>query len=226
MKKYGRDRAWPFAEGGGPTILLVTAFLGLTLIGRLLWSGWFSALLFVVALFLWLLILYFFRDPHRPPPEPNVIVSPADGRVVAMVEEFEGRFLRQRVLRLSIFLAVTNVHVQRAPVSGRVALIEHRPGRFLQAFRPEASEVNEQLSMVVESPVGRILVKQVAGILARRCVNYARVGDELAAGQRYGLIRFGSRVDLFLPPTVQVLVSVGDEVYGGLTPLAKMRNDE
>lgn len=222
MKKYGRDRAWPFAEGGGSTIWLFTAILVITLVTWLVWRGWLSSLLFLVALLLWLLILYFFRDPKRPPPEPNVIVSPADGQVVAMVEEFEGRFLRQKVLRLSIFLAVTNVHVQRAPVSGRVALIEHRPGKFLQAFRPEASEVNEQLSMVVESAAGRILVKQVAGILARRCVNYARVGDELTAGQRFGLIRFGSRVDLFLPPTVQMLVSVGDDVYGGVTPIAQV----
>jgi phosphatidylserine decarboxylase len=225
MKKYGADRNWPFAEGGGATILVATAFF----VGAaVLWfwrPGWLSGPLLVLATALWLLILYFFRDPKRQSPaEPGVVFSPGDGEVVAVVEGCEERYLKETVRRVSIFLSVTDVHVQRSPVTGRVALVEHRPGKFLQAFRPEASEVNESIAMIIEGEYGRVLVKQIAGILARRCVNYAQVGDELAAGQRFGLIRFGSRVDLFLPLEAQVVVAVGDRVVGGLTPIARFPN--
>lgn len=225
MKQYGKDRSWPFAEGGGTTILVATTFF---LGAAALWfwrPGLFSGLLLVLAAALWLLILYFFRDPKRQPPaEEGIVLSPGDGEVVAVVEGCEERYLQETVRRISIFLSVTDVHVQRAPVSGRVALVEHRPGQFLQAFRPEASEVNESIAMIIESKYGRVLVKQIAGILARRCVNYAQVGDELTAGQRFGLIRFSSRVDLFLPLEAQILVSVGDRVAGGLTPIARFSN--
>lgn len=226
MKQYGADRSWPFAQGGGVTILLATVFfLGAAAIW--FWRpGLPGGFLLVLATALWLLILYFFRDPkRRPPAEKGLVLSPGDGEVVAIVEGCEERYLKETVRRISIFLSVTDVHVQRAPVAGRVALVEHRPGQFLQAFRPEASEVNESIAMIIESEHGgRVLVKQIAGILARRCVNYAQVGDQLAAGQRFGLIRFGSRVDLFLPLEAQVLVSVGDRVAGGLTPIARFSN--
>jgi phosphatidylserine decarboxylase len=226
MRKYGADRKWPFAEGGGTTILIATAFF---LGAAALWfwrPGLLSGLLLVLATVLWLLILYFFRDPKRQPPaEKGVALSPGDGEVVAIVEGCEERYLKETVRRISIFLSVTDVHVQRAPISGRVVLVEHRSGQFLQAFRPEASEVNESISMIIESEHGgRVLVKQIAGILARRCVNYAQVGDQLTAGQRFGLIRFGSRVDLFLPLEAQVVVAVGDRVTGGLTPIARFSN--
>jgi phosphatidylserine decarboxylase len=225
MKKYGADRSWPFAEGGGATIVVATAFF---MGAAVLWfwrPGWLSGLLLVLATALWLLILYFFRDPKRQSPaEPGLVLSPGDGEVVAVVEGCEERYLKETVRRVSIFLSVTDVHVQRSPVTGRVALVEHRPGKFLQAFRPEASEVNESIAMIIESDAGRLLVKQIAGILARRCVNYAQVGDELTAGQRFGLIRFGSRVDLFLPLEAQVVVAVGDRVAGGLTPIARFPN--
>lgn len=225
MKQYGADRNWPLAEGGGATIVVATAFF----VGAaVLWfwrPGWLSGLLLVLATALWLLILYFFRDPKRQSPaEPGLVLSPGDGEVVAVVEGCEERYLKETVRRVSIFLSVTDVHVQRSPVTGRVALVEHRPGKFLQAFRPEASEVNESIAMIIESDAGRVLVKQIAGILARRCVNYAQVGDELTAGQRFGLIRFGSRVDLFLPLEAQVVVAVGDRVAGGLTPIAHFPN--
>jgi phosphatidylserine decarboxylase len=222
MKKYGADRSWPFAEGGGTTILVATAFF---LSAAVLWfwrPGLLTGALLVVATALWLLILYFFRDPKRQPPaEKQVVLSPGDGEVVAIVDGREERYLKETVRRISIFLSVTDVHVQRFPISGRVALVEHRPGQFLQAFRPEASEVNESISMIIESDHGRLLVKQIAGILARRCVNYAQVGDQLTAGQRFGLIRFSSRVDLFLPLEAQIVVAVGDRVVGGLTPIAR-----
>jgi phosphatidylserine decarboxylase len=170
------------------------------------------------------IVLYFFRDPNRVPrQDAGMVVSPADGKVMAIVREREGLYLEKEVIRISIFLSLFDVHVQRMPIGGKVLQVDHRPGQFLQAFRPEASEVNESVAMIIESPYGQVLVKQIAGILARRCVNYANVGDMLETGHRFGMIRFSSRVDVFLPPESELLVSVGDRVTGGLTPMARFR---
>lgn len=226
MKQYGSDRWWPFAEGGGATIGIVSGFWAL-LIG--LWHrrpNLLTGSLFLLGGAVWGLVLYFFRDPQRDSPaQPGLVVSPGDGKVVAIVTEAEPHTGQPNATRISIFLSVLDVHVQRAPIGGRVVAWAHYPGQFLQAFRPEASEVNEHISMVIESPYGLVLVKQIAGIMARRCVNYAQVGDELRTGQRFGLIRFGSRVDLYLPPTAQVLTAIGDKVYGGITPLAQFPSE-
>ena len=118
------------------------------------------------------------------------------------------------------------MHVQRVPLGGEVTVIDHQPGQYLQAFKPEASDVNEYIAMVTESGYGRVLIKQIAGILARRCVNYAKPGDTLQTGQRFGLIRFSSRLDLFLPPNAQLLVKIGDKIEGGLTPIAQLTIDD
>ncbi len=221
---YGADRVWPFAEGSGISLLVATA--GLVMVGVLwLWSRHPLALgLLGMTGFLWLAVLWFFRDPNRRPlQEAGVVVAPGDGQVVAIVEEQEGRFLQTRVRRISIFLDVYNVHVQRIPLGGRVVQVVHTPGQFRQAFRPEASEVNEHISMVVDAgPAGRYLVKQIAGIMARRCVNYLQPGAQVQTGQRFGLIRFGSRVDLFLPLEAHIIAQVGQSVFGGLTPLARL----
>jgi phosphatidylserine decarboxylase len=227
-KNYGRDRPWIFAEGGETTILAVVAIVLGALVLWLIWpdSLLLDLLLFAVAIAA-VFILYFFRDPNRRVArEPQVVVAPADGKVVAIVEEHEPVYLKDSVCRMSIFLSVFDVHVQRAPVQGEVVLVEHRPGAFLQAFRPEASDVNEFVAMIINSKYGRVMVKQIAGILARRCVNYAEVGETLAKGQRFGLIKFGSRVDLFLPPGSRFLVQVGDQVYAGLTPVARLGREE
>lgn len=222
MKQYGKDRQWPFAEGGGATIGIVTGFWWLLTRLWRKWPGWFTGGLFMLGGVVWGLVLYFFRDPNRASPtQPGLVVSPGDGEVVAIVREAEPHTGQADATRISIFLSVLDVHVQRAPIGGRVAAWAHHQGQFLQAFRPEASEVNEHISMVIESPYGLVLVKQIAGIMARRCVNYAQIGDELHTGQRFGLIRFGSRVDLYLPPTAQILTTIGDKVYGGITPLAQ-----
>jgi phosphatidylserine decarboxylase len=225
MKDYGADRWWPFAQGGGVTIAVFTILWGTAVALWFLWQNLATGLLLFLATALWLLILYFFRDPNRQVVnEPGLVVGPGDGEVVEIISERENRYLQADVIRVSIFLSVTDVHVQRVPLGGKVTLIDHRPGKFLQAFRPEASEVNEFIAMVTESGYGRILIKQIAGILARRCVNYARPGDVLQTGQRFGLIRFGSRLDLFLPPNAQLLVKIGDKIVGGLTPIAQLKN--
>ncbi|MDT8304490.1 MAG: phosphatidylserine decarboxylase [Anaerolineae bacterium] len=224
MEKDRTDRFWPFAQGGGPTIALATG----------LWTGVLSlwrakrgagtGVLFATASVVWLLILYFFRDPNRPLySEPGLVMSAADGKVVAITRETEPIYLKQDMLRISTFLDITDVHVQRIPIDGVVRRIITRSGKFLQAFRPEASTENESIAMELETPYGAVLVKQIAGIMARRCVNYASVGEQVISGERYGLIRFGSRVDLFLPVSAEVLVAEGDRVAGGLTPVARLR---
>ena len=224
MTENGKDKSWPFAEGGESTLALVTGLWVVAAALRFLRSNPLTNLLFYLSTPLWLFILWFFRDPNRTPlVEEGLLVSPGDGEVVEIMREPEKRYLNDDTIRISIFLSVTDVHVQRVPMSGRVTLVEHRPGQFLQAFRPEASEVNEAIAMITESEYGRVLTKQIAGILARRCVNHAQVGDWLTTGQRFGLIKFSSRVDLFLPPNAELIVRVGDKVYGGLTPIARLK---
>lgn len=223
MEQYGRDRLWPFAQGGGPTITLFTAFWALALFNWRARRGCGAGILLAAVTALWLALLYFFRDPNRPRvSEPGLAMSAADGKVMAVVREYEPVYLRREMLRISTFLDVTDVHVQRIPLGGTVRQIVARPGKFLQAFRPEASTENESIAMEIETPYGPVLVKQIAGIMARRCVNYARPGQQVTTGERFGLIRFGSRVDLFLPLHASPLVAEGDRVYGALTPVARL----
>lgn len=224
MTNYGKDRAWPFAEGGGGTIAFFTILLATAAFLWFQFTNWATGLFLLLAAFLWLLILYFFRDPNRQiAAQPGLVLGPGDGEVVEIVTETEPRFLQTKAIRMSMFLDITDVHVQRVPLAGKVLLVQHQPGKFLQAFRPEASEVNEYIAMVTESAgYGRLLTKQIAGILARRCVNFLKPGDTVQTGQRFGLIRFSSRIDLFLPPTAQMLVKVGDRVTGGITPIAQL----
>ncbi|MCA9943618.1 MAG: phosphatidylserine decarboxylase family protein [Anaerolineales bacterium] len=224
MTNYGKDRAWPFAEGGGGTITFFTILLATAVFFWLQYTNWTAGIFLVLASFLWLLILYFFRDPNRQiMPQAGLVLGPGDGEVVEITTMTEDRFLQATVIRMSMFLDITDVHVQRVPLAGKVTLVQHQPGKFLQAFKPEASEVNEFIAMIIESEgYGRILTKQIAGILARRCLNYLTPGNTVQTGQRFGLIRFSSRVDLFLPPTAQMLVKVGDKITGGITPIAQL----
>jgi phosphatidylserine decarboxylase len=165
------------------------------------------------------LVAYFFRDPERKPPaDPAVVVSPADGRVVAVVpEECEGCPGR----RISIFLAVWNVHVNRAPMSGRLERLDYRPGKFYAAMRARASVENEQNVFYLDTERGRIVFKQVAGWIARRVVSWKAPGDALVLGERIGLIRFGSRMDLWLPEDAQIVVRPGETVAGGESIVAR-----
>ncbi len=220
---YGQDKKWPFAEGGGSTIAIMTAVFFLAIFLWYQFTNVGTGIVLLLATFLWLLILYFFRDPNRKIiNEPGQVIGPGDGEVVSIEQEREERFLQADVIRVSMFLDITDVHIQRVPLGGKVTLVTHQPGKFLQAFRPEASEVNEFIAMVTEGEYGRILIKQIAGILARRCVNMMNIGDTVTTGQRFGLIKFSSRLDLYLPPDAELLVSVGDKVYGGLTPIAQL----
>lgn len=224
LETFSKDKKWPFAYGGGPTMAFATLLLGTAVYFWYRYTNLAAGLFLVIAGALWLLILYFFRDPNRPTPnEPGLVVAPGDGEIVVIQQEHESQYLQADVVRISMFLSVTNVHVQRAPIGGKVTLVKHVPGQFLQAFKPEASDVNEYIAMVIESGYGRVLLKQIAGILARRCVNHAQPGDTIHTGQRFGLIKFGSRLDLFLPPNATLLVQIGDKVTGGITPIARLK---
>ncbi len=169
---------------------------------------------------LWLLAafcLYFFRDPERVIPAGPVAVSPADGKVVAVRPEGDGRS------RVSIFLNVFNVHVNRSPIGGFITNVQYRPGRFLAANRAEASIENEQNSVTVEGGGTRVVFNQIAGLIARRVVFYKKTGDTVAAGERVGLIKFGSRVDVLLGPEWALEVREGQKVRAGSTVLARRR---
>lgn len=171
-----------------------------------------------ILIFLGLFVFYFFRDPERAiPTERGAVVSPADGHVVEIVDEPLGATVGHRV---SIFLSIWDVHVQRAPVAGRIASVVYRPGKFYAALRSSASRENEQNIISIQAPGGTVVFKQIAGAIARRVICWRREGDAVALGERVGMIRFGSRVDIWLPKEAEVLVRRGQKVKGGESILA------
>jgi phosphatidylserine decarboxylase len=201
----------PIAREGWPFIL---PLFGLAVVGLVLMpvAGWFFIALsgFVV---------YFFRDPERSiPMDPGLVLAPADGKIVA-VSHYPGPSQSSSTL-VSIFLSVFDVHVNRAPIAGTVVEVCYQPGKFLPAFRPEASALNEQNSLIIQAGETRVTVKQIAGILARRIVCRVKAGDKLNAGERFGLIRFGSRVDILIPDAFAVHACPGQHVRGGESVLA------
>ncbi len=204
MKNYGI----PVASEGWPFII------PLAIVTALLFAlGWKNTA--VVSLALTLFVLYFFRDPERTVPQgAGAVVSPADGRVIVVKDIFEPTYLKQEVKQISIFLSVFNVHVNRSPISGTVETVKYNPGKFHVASVDKASLDNEQTAMVISDGKHKVLVKQIAGLIARRIVCYAEPGDAIRTGERYGLIRFGSRVDIFLPKDADLKVKVGDRVKG------------
>ncbi len=178
----------------------------------------------VVLLVLTLFVLFFFRDPERAIPEgKGVVVSPADGKVIVIKDVYEPDYLKQDVKQISIFLSVFNVPVNRSPVAGTVEAVQYHPGKFLAAWDDKASLDNEQTAVVIANGKDRILVKQIAGLIARRIVCYAKPGDAIKTGERYGLIRFGSRVDIFLPKHADIRVKPGDRVKGARDIIAELK---
>jgi phosphatidylserine decarboxylase len=204
MKNYGipvASEGWPFIIPLAVVTALLFAF------------GWRNTAF--VALALTLFVLFFFRDPERPVAEgAGVVVSPADGRVIVIKDIYEPTYLKKDVKQISIFLSVFNVHVNRAPIGGTVEVVKYNPGKFHVASVDKASLDNEQTAMVIATGQQKVLVKQIAGLIARRIVCYAKPGDAITKGERYGLIRFGSRVDIFLPKDAEIRVKLGDRVKG------------
>ena len=173
----------------------------------------------------WVGLAMFFRDPARAiPREDDLYYAPADGKVVVVERVNEPIFLQREALRIAIFMSITDVHVNRTPGKGVVIFTLHVPGKFIQAFRPEAAFENEHNLVGIEHGRDRFLIKQIAGILARRIVCSVRPDDELEAGDRIGMIKFGSRVELYLPTDCQALIQPGDVVRAGLTPVARNSN--
>lgn len=176
-------------------------------------------LLIFLSLLCGVFFLWFFRDPERSiPPFKDIMVSPADGKVVEALEtEYEGR----EVTKISVFMNVFNVHVNRMPIGGELTAITHKPGKFLAADKPEASYENEQNIIDISTQYGDVTVKQVAGLLARRTVCNAKVGEKLPVGERFGIIKFSSRVEVFVPKGFDICVKSGDIVKAGESVIAK-----
>lgn len=174
-----------------------------------------------------LFTVYFFRDPNRvPPPGDHIAVAPADGLVTTIDEVEEDEFLKTKSRRIGIFLSVLDVHVNRAPLAGEVLHSEPKPGRFLDARNPLSSVLNVSRSWVFSGKSGTVVVRQITGAIARRICPWAVVGDKLERGERFGMIRFGSRTELLLPLNAEILVRLGDRVRGGETPVARMMNQK
>ncbi len=184
------------------------------------WPLWLLAFVLTV-LALW--VAYFFRDPERSGERGGaLVIAPADGRIVMITEVDEPAFLHGKALRISIFMNVFNVHVNRYPVSGTVRFVHYNPGKFLNAATDKSSLENEQMSVGIEDGSLRVLVRQIAGLVARRIVTYSREGDEVEQGERMGIIRFGSRVDVFLPTTATPTVKVGETTSAGASVIARL----
>jgi phosphatidylserine decarboxylase len=186
-------------------------------------AAWFSVWLSLFFLLLIFCTVAFFRDPERAvPPDPNLIAAPADGAVMDIAECDENQVLKTKTRRVGIFLSIFDVHTNRAPIDGRVIYRQHQQGLCLDARRPECSEKNESMTWGFENPRVTIVVRQITGAIARRIVAWAQVGDELKKGDRFGMIRFGSRTELYLPLDAEVLVKTGDHVSGGSTIIARL----
>lgn len=173
----------------------------------------------ITSLFILILILQFFRNPKRKTTlDKNHIIAPADGKIVIIKEVLEEEYFKERKLQVSIFMSPLNVHVTRYPISGKVVFSKYHPGKYLVAWHPKSSILNERTSIVVKNDsVGEILYRQIAGALARRIVNYAKKDLNVVQGEDAGFIKFGSRIDLFLPVKSNVNVSIGQKVKGGIT---------
>jgi len=180
---------------------------------------WLS-LLFLVPIFC---TLAFFRDPDRPAPtDPNLIVAAADGTVTDIIELDENEVLKAKTRRVGIFLSIFDVHTNRAPIDGRIIYRQHREGLCVDARRADCSEKNESMTWVIQNPRVTIVIRQLTGAIARRIVAWAKIGDELKKGDRFGMIRFGSRTELYLPLNAELLVKAGDHVLGGSTVIARL----
>jgi len=206
------DRAgWPFIIGA----VVVGAGVGLWL-GR----AWSVPFLILAAFF-----LFFFRDPDRQVPGgSNLVVSPADARIMVAGDVPWAGAPKGEWKVISMFLSPIDVHVNRTPVAGRVSHVEYHPGKFLPAYKTEAGELNEWTEVWFDRPGGPVVVRQIVGVLARRIVCRLQQGDRVTAGQRFGVMKFGSRMDVFLPTDAELRVAVGEHVVGGETVLARLRS--
>ena len=168
---------------------------------------------------------FFFRDPERTTPEgKGLFVAPADGKIILIKEVNEKKYLKSDAKEISIFMSPFNVHVNRAPCDGKVSAVKHSPGIYMAAYKDDASLKNENIAMLLEGKEGKVLVRQVAGFIARRAVCRVKPGDMLKRGERYGMIKFSSRLDVYLPKDVKIAVKLGDKVKAGETLIARVKD--
>lgn len=203
-------------------VIVVVSFL---LIDNTITIEWLRTTLMVAILVLFILILQFFRNPKRyTNPDDRVIMSPVDGKVVVIEEVLENEYFKDKRLQVSIFMSPLNVHVTRYPNSGEVTFSKYHPGKYLVAWHPKASEENERTTVVVKnSTFGEVLYRQIAGALAKRIVNYAQSNSTVIQGDDSGFIKFGSRVDVFLPLDTEITVALNDKVKGGESIIAQLK---
>lgn len=205
-------------------LLLILAGLNIVLhflsIGRL-WEN----ILLLVSIVIYLLVLQFFRNPKRyTHADPNQVIAPADGKIVAIEEVEEPEYFKRKMMQISIFMSPLNVHVNRYPISGTIKYAKYHPGAYLVAWHPKSSTLNERTTVVVESPDGKeVMYKQIAGAVARRIVMYAKKGEKAVQGNDSGFIKFGSRVDVVIPADANILVKIGDKARGGEQVLAELK---
>lgn len=210
MPKFAPE-GYPFIIGSALVTVVIFALFGFptTLLP-------FAAMLFM---------FFFFRDPERTIPDAlDLMVAPADGRIIKIAKEHEPRYLHAMTKAVSIFMSPLDVHVNRSPCDGRVTTIRHNKGRFVAAYRDDASVKNQNIEMVMNTPYGDILVRQVAGSVARRAVCRKKEGDTLVRGERYGIIKFSSRLDVYLPLDMDIKVQLKDKVKAGETIIAERKN--
>jgi phosphatidylserine decarboxylase len=213
-----------FHKEGGKIILVSTTLTValLLLTDTFISTFWLQKTIEILVLLFLIIILQFFRNPVRKVEiNDNHIIAPVDGKVVVIEEVFEGEYFKDKRMQVSIFMSPINVHVTRYPVNGLVKFSKYHPGKFLVAWHPKASEENERTTIVVENKVfGEVLYRQIAGALAKRIVNYAEVGTQVVQGTDAGFIKFGSRVDLFLPLGTKINVKLNEKAVGGKTIIA------
>ncbi|MCC7301495.1 MAG: phosphatidylserine decarboxylase family protein [Bacteroidia bacterium] len=210
---------------GRPTIILSVLFCSLILFAAFYFAPeihWLHVVCILLSLFIMVTVLQFFRNPTRNwRKNEDFIISPADGKVVVIEETSETEYFKDRRIQISVFMSPVNVHVNRNPVSGTVKLAKYHPGLYLVAWHPKSSTENERTTLVIAHPKGQILFRQIAGAMARRICQYLREGQEVKQSEEMGFIKFGSRVDVFIPLNARIKVKLGETVRGGITTLAE-----
>ena len=203
-------------------LLYSLLFFAISVVLFIFFMSILTGLLLGVATFFLILFLIFFRNPPRVHGTKNtdLILAPADGKIVVIERTFEAEYLKSEVLQVSVFMSPLNVHSNRSPVTGEVVYVQYHPGEYLVAWHPKSSELNERNTVVIKKKNSLILLRQIAGKVARKIVCYTKPGDLLSRGEEFGFIKFGSRVDVFLPTDCDILVKIGDTVKGGITEIA------
>ncbi|HPI19900.1 MAG TPA: phosphatidylserine decarboxylase family protein [Candidatus Kapabacteria bacterium] len=210
-------------------ILLGIALL-LIIISVIFFKGWLFYSFLIVATIIIFFTLWFFRNPNRVLPveaknDESLIISPSDGKIIIIEELFEKHYLKEKCKKISIFLSPLDVHVNWIPVNGYVEYFKYNPGDYLVAWHPKSSELNEQTHIGIKSKFGSLFFKQITGIMARRLVWDINQGDTVKAGQKFGMMKFGSRIDIFLPLDAELFIKLNDKVVGGETIIAKFKKD-